>query len=282
MKLIATGISKHYAGKTVVSEISLTLEAGIVGLLGANGSGKSSLLRLFATLTRPDSGQLYFNGLNYASDLDRLRGQIGYLPQDLELPGHLTPLKLLNYLALIKGITRKDTVNALADSLKLHAMANLALSKLSAGQLRMVGIAQALLGSPPLVLLDEPTKGLDLHEKQRVFGLLRRVQHNSLIILSSHIPEEIEYVADQIVILQAGRTRYSGRLDALYDHFRDQVYEIHISVEAVNAIMPAYRVSSMNHTENGVILRLVGNKPSDYPFKVIPPSLTDLYMLMKS
>lgn len=207
MSLELIQVSKSYNRQIALDNITLKLDRGIIALLGSNGSGKSTLLRLLATLDQPDAGGIQWYKLSYTDNLSQLRQQIGYLPQALELPQHLTPYRLLHYLAQMRHAAPAD-VDEIAAKLALDAIMHKRLSQLSSGQLRLVGIAQALLGKPQLLLLDELSSGLDVIERERVYRLLS--SFNKFVIFSTHILEEAESIANVIIVLHHGRILFHG------------------------------------------------------------------------
>jgi ABC-type multidrug transport system ATPase subunit len=213
------GLAKRYEGRVALHHVSLCLRPGVVALLGHNGSGKSTLLRLLATLTSPTAGTMTFGGQPYAGDLRPLRRVLGYLPQDLDLPPGMTPRRLLCYLGQLRDLrlTRAELdarVDALLAGLGLATLADRPLSQLSGGQARMVGLAQAVMGEPGLLLLDELTRGLDVDERARAFRLLRTPGVQRLTMFSTHIADECAQ-ADALVVLARGRLAFCGTADQL-------------------------------------------------------------------
>lgn len=201
MSLTLTAVSKRYGRNVALHPIDLRLESGVIALIGANGSGKSTLLRLLTTLDQPDTGVIQWRGITYSAQLDALRQQIGYLPQKLALPTHLTAYHLLHYLAQMRQ-TSTTAADAIIRDLALDAISHQPLGKLSSGQLRRVGIAQAFLARPNLLLLDEPTTGLDVLERQRLYRLIAQPRH--LTLFSTHFHEEAAAIADRVIVLNAG------------------------------------------------------------------------------
>lgn len=199
MALIVRNLRKAYGALEVLRGVDFAVEGGIVALMGANGAGKSTLLRILATLTRADSGSITFDGRTVGADDQALRRQIGYLPQEFLMPETLTPRKCLTYLAGLRG----GNARALLDQFGLDKIADQPFGTLSGGQNRRVGIAQAFLGSPRLLLLDELTRGLDAFERQNVFRIIR--QTKALTIFSTHVDSDAERIADQMMVLEAGR-----------------------------------------------------------------------------
>jgi ABC-2 type transport system ATP-binding protein len=270
MALMVRNLSKAYGSQIALHGIDFTLNDGVVALLGANGSGKSTLLRILATLTKPESGEVSFEGLSYAQHQRQLRAQIGYLPQNFELPDGLTPRKFLTYLASLRG----GQIDAVLESLHLEAFADQPCHKLSGGQLRLVGIAQALLGSPQLLLLDELARGLDVSEREHV---LRAVtQKSRLILFSTHVPEDAESVAQSVIVLHQGRLLFCGTLDDLRASAEGQVYEICVAPDAVPRFAESMLVSRVTLVDSHARLRVVGTpSPNE---AVTTPTLADAYL----
>jgi len=213
VELKIQGLSKSYSSQVALQNMTLNLKPGIVAVLGLNGAGKTTLLRCLASLTKPDLGQLWFDGLPYSQNLALLRGQIGYLPQDLDLPASLTPRRLLEYLATLKNITEDSQVNQMLSTLGLEEIADWPFARLSSGQVRLAGIAQAFLGRPKLLLLDELTHGLDVEERERVFALARQPVPGRLILYSTHEPADAGRLADQVIVLRQGQVTFFGKVD---------------------------------------------------------------------
>ena len=223
MELTARGLSLAYGSLTALQDVNLHLKAGVIAVLGPNGSGKTTLLRCLATALLPDRGELRFCGLRYSSDFSTmriLRQGLGYLPQEIELPGHMAPLPLLRYLARLKGAVDDSQAETLLTQVGLADQAHKRLDTLSVGQARLVGVCQAFLGKPRLVILDEATRGLDLQERVAVFRLVRRVlrtlRTQGMVIFSTHVPQDVEQVADQVIVLNAGQVLYSGTVERLH------------------------------------------------------------------
>lgn len=271
MALVIHGLRKAYGSQIALDGIDLTLDDGVVAVLGANGSGKSTLLRILATLTKPDSGVIMFEGLSYMEHERQLRAQIGYLPQTLELPEMLTPRKLLNHLARMRGAT----LDSIAP-LRLEAILDQPFHKLSSGQQRLIGIAQAFLGSPRLLLLDEFARGLDVTERESAFRLVG--QQGKLTIFSTHIPAEIESVgAQQIIVLDQGRVLFCGTEDAMRATAAGFVYEICVAKEQAAAMSTSRLVSRITLNETHVRMRVIARSESGAAAPVTP-TLEDAYL----
>jgi ABC-2 type transport system ATP-binding protein len=226
MELKSENLAKAYGNLLALQNVNLDLKPGIIAVVGPNGSGKTTLLRCLASLLPSDRGQLWFDGLNYGKNLGIVRAQMGYLPQDLDLPAHLTPRQLLTYLATLKNISDEGEVDSLLRSLGLEKIAELPFFRLSGGQIRLVGIAQAFLGQPTLLLLDELDHGLDVEERSRVLGLMRDRVPGRLILFSTHDLSFAESVADSVIILHEGQVLFSGGIGDLYQNVYASEYSI--------------------------------------------------------
>ena len=218
MELRIQGLSKSYGSRVALRDVTIEITPGKVALLGPNGSGKTTLLRCLATLLQPDNGGLWFDGLPYAQNSPWLRSQIGYLPQELDFPHNLTPRQLLEYLGALKNIPESGQVNHLLSALGLKSVADQPFGRLSGGQIRLTGIAQAFLGTPSLLLLDEMTRGLDVEERERVFALARKPSPGRLIVFSTHDPPDVERFTEYAIVLQQGRVIFSGKAGDLHHH----------------------------------------------------------------
>ena len=217
--LTLTNINKKYAdGTQALSDISITLPTGMVGLLGPNGAGKSSLMRTLACLQSVDNGQVNFNGLDVLQHPDEMRKQLGYLPQQFGVYPNMSCIALLEHIAILKGLGRKDRkqqISELLALLNLSQFANKKVSHFSGGMKQRFGIAQALLGDPKLIILDEPTAGLDPAERESLNNLLVTISKQRLVLLSTHIVEDIENQCHFVAMINQGRLIQSGEVDAL-------------------------------------------------------------------
>lgn len=217
MQLEIKSLSHQYQDgknhKLAIDQLSLTVKTGITGLLGPNGAGKSSLMRILATITKPVSGEVLWKGENIVKHPQLLRQDLGYLPQYFGVYEQLSGVEFLSYMASIKGIGRteaNDIINNLLDRLNLVHVKSLPLSGYSGGMKQRIGIAQALLNDPKLLIIDEPTVGLDPHERNNFRQLLTELSEDRCIIFSTHIVSDIESIADQIAIMQSGKLMKSG------------------------------------------------------------------------
>jgi len=212
-RLEIDGIAKRYRDVEALHPITLTLEPGITGLLGPNGAGKSTLMRILATVTRPSSGSLRWNGADVLRKPDDVRRSLGYLPQDAGVYPQLSADEFLRCVAALKGIpsrTASRQIDALIERLNLGPARSRPLGGFSGGMRRRVGIAQALLGEPQIIIVDEPTVGLDPEERVRFRGLITELARERIVLLSTHIVSDVEAAASRIVILSGGSVRADG------------------------------------------------------------------------
>ncbi|GAB2916875.1 ABC transporter ATP-binding protein [Rheinheimera gaetbuli] len=223
-------LSVTYAdGTRALQDINLQLPAGMVGLLGPNGAGKSTLMRTLATLQKPDSGQIQFADLDVLQQPDNLRQQLGYLPQHFGVYPHMSCMALLQHMAVLKGIHNKaeqqQQIETLLQLTNLSAVAKKQVASFSGGMRQRFGIAQALLGNPKLLILDEPTAGLDPAERERLHALLVNISRDKLILLSTHIVEDIENLCPFVALINQGEIVQSGAVSNLLALLQGQVWQ---------------------------------------------------------
>ena len=209
-------VTKRFrGGVTAVADLSLELGAGVVGLLGPNGAGKTTLMQVIATITRPTQGQVFFQGVDIQREPEFLRRQLGYLPQDFGVYDNLTALEFLSYFAALKGVRGRQRMLTMLESVNLHHVANRAVGGFSGGMRQRLGIAQALINDPDLVIVDEPTAGLDPEERVRFRNVLSELGFGKLVILSTHIVSDVESIATEIAIMKDGALVALDTPDAL-------------------------------------------------------------------
>ncbi len=277
-------LNKTYAnGVHATNDISLEIPNGLFGLLGPNGAGKSSLMRTIATLQDPDSGSIHFNGVDVLADKEGLRRQLGYLPQDFGVYPKVSALELLNHFAVLKGITqraeRKEMVEGLLHQTNLWDARKRAVGSYSGGMRQRFGIAQALLGAPKLVIVDEPTAGLDPDERNRFLNLLARIGEQVVVILSTHIVEDVTDLCPRMAMIAKGKVLIEGAPQVAIDKLKSQVWRRSVN----DADLPAYQ-----RDFTVLSTRLVGGKPQinvfsrsqpDDGFVMVEPDLEDVYFL---
>ncbi|WP_242581730.1 ABC transporter ATP-binding protein [Streptomyces sp. MST-110588] len=275
-------VTKVYrGGKRAVDGMTLRLGPGMIGLLGPNGAGKSSLMRIAATVTRPTSGQLLYEGADVTRRPGALRAALGYLPQDFGVYPNLTAREFLSYLAAAKGVPARAArarIQELLELVNLTEAGKRPLGKYSGGMLRRVGIAQALLADPRVIVVDEPTAGLDPQERVRLRNLLSELAADRVVMLSTHIVSDIESVAGDIAVVAGGRLLRRGTPEELLREVAGQVWEVLVGPEDVAAVQARYVVSRMVRTAEGIRIRLLSPERPYEGAAELTPDLEDAYL----
>ena len=282
MRLEVQGLCKNYRGGVhALRGVNLSLGAGVLGLLGPNGAGKSTLLRILATITEATSGRVLWNGENIADKPEPLRDKLGYLPQDFGVYPNLNAIEFLEYIAAVKGVAApaaRKRIAELLDLVNLTAAAKRPLGGYSGGMRQRVGIAQALLNDPQLLVVDEPTAGLDPEERLRFRNLLSELSGERIVILSTHIVSDIEAVASNIAILAQGELLVLGAPETLLERLAGRVWEVVVSSAELPKLRRDHLVSSTAHRSDGVHARVVSNSAPTPLARPLEPSLEDAYL----
>jgi ABC-2 type transport system ATP-binding protein len=283
MTLKITGLSKTYPnGVQALKNLSLTIGNNMFGLLGPNGAGKSSLMRTIATLQEPDSGTIDLDGLNVLTEKDAVRKLLGYLPQEFGVYPKLSALDLLNHLAVLKGVTaageRKAMVEALLQQTNLWEVRKKALSTYSGGMKQRFGIAQALLANPRLIIVDEPTAGLDPTERRRFLNLLASIGRDVTVILSTHIVDDVRELCARMAIIDAGEVLLEGAPAEALRALDGQIWSrIVKSDEEMRALESSLRVLSSHLVEGQHEIRVFSQSAPGPGFQPVASSLEDVY-----
>jgi len=245
-------LSHTYANGTVaLDDVSLSIPRGMYGLLGPNGAGKSTLMRTVATLQQPTAGTIRFGEIDVLGDPERLRRTLGYLPQDFGVYPRVSAYSMLDQLAVLKGITsrsdRKSVVETLLEQTNLWAVRNKSIAGFSGGMRQRFGIAQALIGNPELIIVDEPTAGLDPEERNRFLNLLAAIGDNVVVILSTHIVDDVSDLCPRMAVLANGRVQLEGKPSDLIAATRGQIWKRVISRDELEDYRSKYEVISTRH-----------------------------------
>ncbi|MDQ3313486.1 MAG: ABC transporter ATP-binding protein [Verrucomicrobiota bacterium] len=257
--LIIDAVSKRFrAGNYGVRDVSLDLKSGVIGLLGPNGAGKTTLMQMLATVTRPTSGHITFEGVDIAERPNELRRRLGYLPQDFGVYDNLTALEFLNYFAALKGVHSKKRVLEMLETVNLHTVKDRALGGFSGGMKQRLGIAQALINDPALVIVDEPTAGLDPEERVRFRNVLSEIGFGKLVILSTHIVSDIESIATEIAVMKEGALLTIAAPEVLLRGAEGHVWESVVPSEEFERLRATLKISSAVRKPDGVHIRFVG------------------------
>jgi ABC-type multidrug transport system ATPase subunit len=286
MKLKIFNLSKQYRRDFWgLCDFDLELGPGVIGLLGPNGAGKSTLMRMLATITQPTEGTVKWNDTDIVKSPDTIRAVLGYLPQDFGIYPNLTGLEFLEYMAAIKGMDAKTARRRIEELLVVVNLVHAAkrpLGGYSGGMKQRVGIAQALLNDPQLLIVDEPTVGLDPEERVRFRNLLSDLAGERIIILSTHIVSDVEATATEIVIINKGRKIQHAAPEKLLALLEGKVWQWVIPSEALTALKQKALVSGTIRRENGIQVRVVSEAPPASEAELDSPSLEDVYLHLVS
>jgi ABC-type multidrug transport system ATPase subunit len=282
MELKIDNISKTYAnGVKALAGVSLTIPTGMYGLLGPNGAGKSTLMRTIATLQEPDSGSITLGELDILKDKDKVRQMLGYLPQEFGVYPKTSAADLLDYLALLKGIhdsaNRKNIVSATLQKVNLYEFRNKAVSSFSGGMRQRFGIAQSLLGNPRLIIVDEPTAGLDPGERNRFYNLLSEIGEAVIVILSTHIVQDVRELCANMAIINNGRVLFAGTPDNGLDLIRDKVWARQVDKADLESYKQRYKVLSNKLVGGRPLIHIYSDEAPDASFRAAENTLEDVF-----
>jgi ABC-2 type transport system ATP-binding protein len=282
MKLAIERVSKVYRRKTwALREFSLEVRPGVLGLLGPNGAGKSTLMRILATITKATSGTVTWNGTDTARSPDVLRAVLGYLPQEFGVYPNLNAIEFLEYLAAAKGLDRQSTrrrIDELLEVVNLVDVRKRPLGSYSGGMRQRIGIAQALLNDPQLLIVDEPTAGLDPQERVRFRNLLSELAGARIVILSTHIVSDLEACATSIALISQGRLVTHDAPEALLRSVDGRVWEWVIPSADLPVVRQRYPTSSSVHRSDGLHVRLLADASPGVGAVTASPTLEDAYL----
>ena len=282
MELAVESVNKRYRGGVhALVDFTLTLGPGVLGLLGPNGAGKSTLMRILATVTRPSSGRVRWGGGDIASEPDPLREVLGYLPQDFGVYPNLSAIEFLEYVAAMKGIevrSARARIAQLLDLVNLGEQGRRPLGGYSGGMKQRVGITQALLHDPRLLIVDEPTAGLDPEERVRFRNLLAELAGERIVILSTHIVSDVEAAATSIALIASGRLLAHGAPEDLLATVDGRVWEALIPPADLPRVRERVLVSGTVRRRDGLLVRLVGAEAPVAGARPVTPSLEDAYL----
>ena len=281
MKLVLDNLTKEFGEFVAVDHVNLTMTNGVYGLLGVNGAGKTTLMRMLCTLLKPTGGDIYCNGKDIFQLDGEYRNLLGYLPQDFGFYPEFSVKDYLFYIAAIKGIrpiVARKRAKELIARVGLTKVENKNLKKLSGGMKRRVGIAQAMLNNPQILILDEPTAGLDPNERIRFRNLISELSEERLVLLSTHIVSDIEYIANEILMMKGGAIVNEGTLDEIISTMPEKVWDCIVPQQSVSALTKRYKVSNIKSENQSVNLRIISaEKPCETAI-CVHPSLEDVFL----
>ncbi|MES2419019.1 MAG: ABC transporter ATP-binding protein [Bacteroidota bacterium] len=281
-RLIIQNLNKSYNNEVkALDNVSLSIANGMFGLLGPNGAGKSSLMRTLATLQLPDSGEIIFDGNNVLQNPQQLRSQLGYLPQDFGVYPKISAIALLDHLAILKGLQnkgeRKEQVMALLQQTNLYEVRKRSVSTFSGGMRQRFGIAQALLGNPQLIIVDEPTAGLDPSERNRFHDLLNEIGEQRVVMLSTHIVEDVNDLCKEMAVLANGKLILQGKPSVLTEKLKGQVWHKEIEKSSLNEYMLALNVISTRIIMGKIQVYVLADNCPGTGFEPFYPGLEAVY-----
>ena len=274
-------VHKKFGTVHAMDNVSLELKPGMFGLLGPNGAGKSTLMRTLATLQTPDTGTITYDGKDITQTPNVMRSTLGYLPQDFGVYPRMSAEALLDHIAVLKGVTdkkqRADQVLALLQSVNLMTHRTASVSTFSGGMRQRFGVAQALLGDPKVLIVDEPTAGLDPFERQRFLDLLSEAGEDKIIILSTHIVEDVRDLCPDMAIMNLGKIVARGAPEALIDKIRDKVWRKTVAKTETDALKDKHQVLATRLLMGGVVVSIYSDTQPEAGFERADPTLEDAY-----
>ena len=282
MELRIENLSKTYPnGVKALDNVSLAIPHGMYGLLGPNGAGKTTLMRTLATLLEPDTGSVQIGEIDVLHQKDEVRQRLGYLPQEFGVYPRISAQDMLSHLALLKGITRsserKQVVEAMLRRCNLYEVRKKSLSSFSGGMRQRFGIAQALIGNPQLLIVDEPTAGLDPGERNRFYNLLAEIGEQVIVILSTHIVEDVMDLCSRMAIIHLGKVLFEGHPDDAISTLEGRVWRRSIAKSELAGYQQRYQVISSRLVGGRPFLHVLSAHPPDAGFAPSPPDLEDVF-----
>ena len=280
--LAIQNLNKTYSnGVKALDGVSLSIPQGMYGLLGPNGAGKTSLMRTIATLQEPDGATIRLGDIDVLRQKDEVRRRLGYLPQDFGVYPRISAQDMLSHIALLKGITssgeRKDVIEAMLRRCNLYEFRKKSLTTYSGGMRQRFGIAQALIGNPQLLIVDEPTAGLDPGERNRFYNLLAEVGENVVVILSTHIVEDVTDLCNRMAIIHRGRVLFEGKPDDAISELKNRVWQRSIAKSELPDYEQRYQVISSKLVGGRLLIHILSSQSSEDGFLPTAPDLEDVF-----
>lgn len=281
MELQVRNLCKSYRKKEALRDVSFTLRKGIYGLLGENGAGKSTLMRMMATVDFPTKGNICYDGKDIFQMDEEYRSLIGYMPQNYSVCASFTAKDFLEYMGVLKGMPKeklKSRINEVLDFVNLSDVANKKVKTFSGGMKRRIGIAQAIIDEPQILILDEPTAGLDPKERIRFSNIISDMGKDKIVLLSTHIVSDIEAIASELVVMKKGEVLETGNVDGLIQNVKGKVWETVVSQEIYQKLRKERSVIHLKQMGKNVQVRFVGEKYHDIKNSQAEPTLEDYYI----
>ncbi len=282
MRLDINGIHKSYGETVALNGLNLSLESGIYALLGPNGAGKSTFMNILVDNLQADAGEVLYNGENVKKMGADYRKRIGYMPQQQQLYTNFTAERFLYYVATLKGMKKQEAqkqIGELLEVVNLEACRHKKLGAFSGGMKQRILIAQALLGNPEILIMDEPTAGLDPKERIRIRNIISKTSFNRIVIIATHVVSDIEFIAKEILFLQKGELIERGNLFELKEKMQGRVYELVVDENEIESYLRDYKISNVSKENDGIHLRVVSDRHLSDVGGVIP-NLEDMYLAL--
>lgn len=279
MELYLNRVAKQYGNKIACDRISLKMERGVYGLLGANGAGKTTLMRMICGVITPTSGEITFNGINVQRE--EYRDVLGYLPQNFGYYPEFRVQDFMMYLASLKGIPKTLARERTSELLELVSLENEEKNKiktLSGGMKQRLGIAQALLNDPKILVLDEPTAGLDPKERVKFRNIISRLGQDRIVLLSTHIVSDVEYIAEEILMMKEGQILHKGSREEIIQNIRGKIWECRVKETDAERLCSKHTVINLRNEKQETILRVISNTLPCENSIAVEPTLEDLYL----
>ncbi len=282
MKLQTIGLTKNFGSKTAVNALDITLTNGVYGLLGANGAGKTTFMRLLCNIQTPTSGKILLNDSNIVALGEKYRSLLGYLPQHFGYYPNFSAYDFLLYVSALKGLDEKTAhkkSNELIEAVDLSNERKQKIKTFSGGMKQRLGIAQAMLNDPRILILDEPTAGLDPKERVRFRNLISAFSKDRIVILSTHIVSDVEFIAEEIIMMKSGQIIHFGNPQEITSEIEDQVWECTVPTAYAEKYATTYNTSNLrNISGSQTILRIISDRPPMDNSVRVQPTLEDLYL----
>ncbi|CAH0118663.1 MULTISPECIES: ABC transporter ATP-binding protein [unclassified Paenibacillus] len=279
--IVVKDVSKQYGAFSALTDLNLEFSNGVYGLLAPNGAGKTTLIKMLVTLIAPSQGEILYHGRNIFDMGEQYRDLLGYLPQQFGFYKNDSPKRYLSYLAALKGIGKKKAAGNIAELLDKVALSDVAdkkMKKFSGGMIQRVGIAQALLNDPQILILDEPTAGLDPKERARFRHLLTELARNRLVIISTHIVSDIESIANEVIMIKNKRLLYKDTVKNICDSLEGHVYEASIGYEQLDSFRKRHVVLAEKQERGVMIVRFVHHGEGEPEWQAVAPHLEDVFL----